>query len=279
MTTTLAPATVPSWRAEPFRIFFPLAMVIGSYGVGHWIFYQTGLVAEYSCLFHGMIQTQAFVIALALGFLLTAIPRRTQSAPATVAEIVALAGALFGVVVAATVDRWVVAEVAYVAMLAILLRFAVRRFRSGQGGRRPPAAFVVLPIGLLHGFAGAVLLGGYFAGVVESWAFGLGRLCVEQGVVLCLAIGAGNLVLPLMSGATPPADLGSSPRETWRAVAFAGVGATVFASLVAETRGATFWAPVVRGVVVALALPDRRERGDRRAVRACIANSPGWRSG
>jgi hypothetical protein len=34
-------------RAEPFRIFFPLAFLLGVAGVGHWILYTTGGIAGY----------------------------------------------------------------------------------------------------------------------------------------------------------------------------------------------------------------------------------------
>jgi uncharacterized protein involved in response to NO len=245
----------PLWRAEPFRVFFPLAMLAGSYGVGHWVLYATGILTEYSCLFHGLIQTQAFVIALVLGFLLTAIPRRTQTQPADASEVFALVGAVMLILVAATIERWVLAEASYVAAILLLLRFAVRRFMGSAAGRRPPAAFVLIPLGLLHGLIGAGLLIATFADWIDVGAVRLGRLFVEQGVILCLAIGAGSLVLPLMSGSSPPPDLGSSPRETRRAVAYAAVGLAIMGSLLAEWNGAERWAAIARGLLVAGALP------------------------
>src|SRR5262245_39168951 len=117
-----------SWCREPFRIFFPVGVLLTWIGIGHWLFYATGLTATYSCLFHGLVQMQAFLMAFAVGFLLTALPRRTQTAPPSAAEMWAFTVLLLVVVGAATAGRWVLAELAYGMLFVLLLQFALRRF-------------------------------------------------------------------------------------------------------------------------------------------------------
>src|SRR6185436_20799084 len=102
-------------------------------------------------LFHGLVQVQAFLMAFALGFLFTAIPRRTSSAPPSALELGVAVVSLCVVVAAATAERWVLVELAYAILFMLLLQFAVRRFLGGDAGRRPPAAFVLIPIGMQHG--------------------------------------------------------------------------------------------------------------------------------
>jgi uncharacterized protein involved in response to NO len=239
-------------RREPFRLFFPLGVVLAWGGVGHWLTYSVGLTTTYSCRAHGLVQVQGFLLAFATGFLLTAIPRRTQSAPPSAATIAAAALALVVGAAAALAERWTVAEAATIATMCTIVGFAVRRFTAASSGRRPPAAFVLVPAGFAQGVAGAVLVAGW----VDLGGFGLrlGRLLVEQGLFLSLVAGVGGLVLPLMAGADPPADLGSSRRERRRAVAYAALGAVVLATLVAEAAGAERAAPIARGVAVAAAL-------------------------
>jgi hypothetical protein len=82
------------------------------------------------------------------------------------------------------------------------------------------------------------------------WSMHFGKLLVEQGVFLCFVVGIGSLVLPLMSGMAPPADLGSSPAERRKAFAYAGAGLLILASFVWEQIGWTRAAPALRGVVV-----------------------------
>lgn len=250
----LPAAAISRWRSEPYRLFFPLGVLFAWIGVGHWLTYAIGVTTTYSCRFHGLVQMQAFMMAFAIGFLLTALPRRTQSPLVGRLEMAALAAALIVTVGAAIIDSWILAEIAYAAMFVLLIQFALRRFFTGKAGRRPPAAFVLLPIAALQGLAGATLIAAAEANAVLPSSGHLGVLLVEQGVFLCLAIGVGSLVLPLMSGAPPPPDLGSAPRETWKALAYAAAGIAIFASLLLEQLGFERSGPLFRAMVVAIGL-------------------------
>ena len=239
-------------RQEPFRLFFPLGTLLAWVGVGHWLLYGIGATATYSCLAHGIVQVEAFLLAFAVGFLLTALPRRTSSPSPATWEILAIAAALVVTAAAAMLDRLLVSQAAYALVFLLLLRFALVRFLGGAGARRrPPAAFVLIPIAVLQGLAGAVLLALSTFPEGPLAAEALGRLLVGQGVFLCLIMGVGSLILPLMGGAAPPADLGSSPRETKRAVAYAAAGLTVVASLFLEQAGGETAGPLLRALAVA----------------------------
>ena len=142
------------WRSEPFRIFFPLGVLFAWVGVGHWLTYALEVTTTYSCKVHGLVQMQAFMMAFATGFLLTAVPRRTQTPTATRAEMTALIAALIVTTLAAITDSWVISESAYAALFVLLGQFALRRFLGRAAGRRPPAAFVLVPVAALQGFGG-----------------------------------------------------------------------------------------------------------------------------
>jgi hypothetical protein len=136
----------------------------------------------------------------------------------------------------------------------LLLQFAIRRFAGRSAGRRPPAAFVLIPLGFIHGVAGAALIAVSTTPTAPVWMMGLGRLFVEQGVFLCFVVGIGSLVLPLMAGMPPPPDLGSSPREIRKALAYGAAGVMIFASLVLEQGGWVRAGPILRAATVALGL-------------------------
>jgi uncharacterized protein involved in response to NO len=192
---------------------------------------------------------QAFMPALAVGFLLTALPRRTQSAAPTRGEMALAASLLVVGAVSALTERALAAEGAYLALLLLLARFAGTCLRAAGARRRPPAAFVLVPLALLNGAVGGVLLA---AGGAQAVA--LGRLLVEQGVFLCLLLGIGALVLPLVGGRTPPADVDRSPRERMRLFLYLGLGLSVDATLVAEVAGLGSAAPIARALVVSVGL-------------------------
>jgi uncharacterized protein involved in response to NO len=244
----------PLWRAEPFRIFFPLGVVLAWVGVSHWLLYGTGWRATYSCELHGFVQMQAFMMSFAVGFLFTALPRRTGSAPPSALEMIVMVAALVAAAGGALTERWWLGQAGYAGVFVLLLQFAVRRFLGRGATRRPPAAFVLIPLAMAQGLAGCALIAAVSLGALAPWAMSFGKLLVEQGVFLCLVIGVGSLILPLMGGVAPPPDLGSSPRETRKAVAYGAAGLLVFVSFIVEQSGWTRAGPLLRAVVVAVAL-------------------------
>jgi len=239
------------WRSEPFRLFFPLGVLLAWVGIGHWLLYSLGVTQTYSCQLHGLVQMQGFMMAFAVGFLLTAIPRRTQTGPPAAAEMTLLAAALIATTAAAVAERWVAAETAYLVVFGAVLRFALQRLRAAAGARRPPAAFVLVPFAIFHGVVGGLLVLAATLPGVPGTLMALGRLLVEQGVFLCLVVGVGALVLPLMAGAPPPPDLGATPAEKRKAIVYAGGGIAIAVSLVLEWVGYERLGPILRAGVVA----------------------------
>jgi uncharacterized protein involved in response to NO len=222
-------------------------------GVGHWISYATGITTSYSCETHGFIQMQSFLMAFAVGFLLTAVPRRTRTPPPSAWEVVVFVAVLIATTVAAWLEHWAAAQISYGLTFLFLLQFALRRFLASEA-RRPPAAFVLIPLGILHGMIGAACIALATLNLQAPALMQLGKLLVEQGVFLCFVLGVGSLVLPLMSGAPPPPDLGSSPHERRKAIAYGAAGVAIFLSLFMEHSGWIRSAPLLRALVVATAL-------------------------
>ncbi len=74
-------AAAPVWRRQPYRVFFPLGLLLAWCGVVHWLLHGLGVLPDYRPVFHAITQIQGFMMCFAVGFLLTAIPRRTGTAP------------------------------------------------------------------------------------------------------------------------------------------------------------------------------------------------------
>lgn len=245
-------------RAEPFRLFFPLAFLLGIVGVAHWVLFTTGLISHYLRRFHGVTQTQSFLLAFAAGFLCTAIPRRTRTAPATWIELGALLVLLPAVSLATLFEYDGLGQAAYAAALLTLAQFAVRRFfdagpghpiaLDSAGPRRPPPSFAMVPVGFVAGLAGAALI---VVGrrAASNWALILGERLTFEGVFICLTLGVGAFFLPLAGRGEAAPDVG--PGRRWHAVAYAAAAAGVFVSLVVEAAG---WPRAGAGLCGAIAL-------------------------
>lgn len=260
-----APASIPAasvpqldLRDEPFRVFFPLAFLIGAGGVFHWILYGTGLLTRYLASFHAVTQTQSFLLAFAAGFLLTAVPKRTRTAPATVLEIGALIIAIPAISLTELLDYPQIAQALYALSIALLVQFAVRRFLARSAGRRPPASFVLVPIGLLAGVVGALLRIASARGLVPSWLGSLGRSFAFEGVFTCLVLGIGGFFFLLTLRGQPPADLGKTPGESRKAILFGLAGLGVIGSLVVQELGFVRPGLLLRAAIATLVIVSVR---------------------
>jgi uncharacterized protein involved in response to NO len=195
-------------RREPFRAFFPLGLFLGAAGMVPWLFFGRGMLHAWPGLTHSLIMTQAFLVALAVGFLGTMLPRRANSAPLAHAELVVLAVALVGIPVAAQSGSVAATEVAFLIVLVTLGQYVVRSLRRARTSapRRPPPSFVLLPLGVTLGATGAVLLILEDLHVLPGWAFLLGRQLAQQGLMLGLLLALVPMLAPILAHGAAPAD-------------------------------------------------------------------------
>jgi len=172
------------------------------------------IIPDYRPIFHAMTQVQGFLTCMAAGFLLTMVPRRTESAPASAATIVVCAIAPVATAVAAWFQWWNLSQAAWLAAALALAGFSLRRFHGSGSGRRPPAGFIWISFGLVMGIAGALISLVY--GSLDpqyAWLHAVASDLVLQGLFLGFVLGAGSLALPLMTRDGAPPDLGATPGD------------------------------------------------------------------
>ena len=66
---------ISRWAAEPFRVFFPMAILLGVLGVSMWPLYFFGVISFYPGMNHSRVLAFGFFGSFMMGFLLTALPR------------------------------------------------------------------------------------------------------------------------------------------------------------------------------------------------------------
>jgi uncharacterized protein involved in response to NO len=212
----LQPYAPPAWLdvRDPWRVFFPMGVVLAWSGVVHWLLFATGATDRYLSVFHATVQIQGFMTSIAVGFLYTFVPRRTGTAPPSRVEMVAGVAAPIAVTIAAWQERWAIAQALWAAGAVIVTAFVVRRLRSPGGAGRVPGVFVWVPLALLSGIAGAALVA--VAAVLgphevpEIWQLGRGLLL--QGFVSALVVGVGGTMLPALTRGEPAPGTAASPR-------------------------------------------------------------------
>lgn len=225
-------------RRSPYRLFFPLGLLLAIAGVGHWLLHAIGLLDDYRPVFHAMTQVQGFLLSFAVGFLLTMLPRRTKTDPPALATIGVLAVGLVGTVTAAAFGAWALSQVFFLTVMGTLLGFAVTRLSRRRAGRRPPVGFVWIPIAFGFGIGGSVLTGlAGFLGMDRHIALhDLGRGLVLQGMFTAMILGVGGLALPLMTRGEAPADDSGTIHDRARRAAHLVAAALLLGTFVFESQ-------------------------------------------
>ncbi|PIQ85058.1 MAG: hypothetical protein COV74_10705 [Candidatus Omnitrophica bacterium CG11_big_fil_rev_8_21_14_0_20_45_26] len=191
---------------EPYRLFFPYAIVLGMIGVSHWLLYALGWISNYSGFFHSSIQMLGYMSCFIFGFLLTAMPRFIDAPRCSPQELAAFFLLMTVIWVSLCTHHPVLAETSFILFLICFLRFIVKRIRIKQTEKhhdhpvRPPTEFVWIPVAVLHGLFGATLLIAGQLGWVSPRLLLVARLMLEQGFLLCIVIGVGGFLGPRLMG-------------------------------------------------------------------------------
>jgi uncharacterized protein involved in response to NO len=248
---------------EPYRVLFPLGVLFGVTGVGHWLSYAAGWSPHYSGFLHAGVQMQAYITAFIAGFLMTFVPRVTSTRPASPLESSLVVGLLVAVWALLMNGLWVLAQAAFVSVLAVLLAFLLSRVAGRRGAGkgvaapkpRPPVELVWVPFALLLGLLGAVLLAGGQAGWLPVRALSVGRPMLQEGFVLAVVVGVGGFLAPRVMGTyrlpKPAPDGAGASGGARRSLALHGAGGLLLlASFVLEGVGQRPAAYLLRAVLV-----------------------------
>ena len=259
MTLPLSPpaGSAPEWRRDPYRVFFPLGVLLAWAGVLHWFLLAIGAIHEYRSIFHAFAQIEGFMTCFAVGFLFTLIPRRTATAPPAAWQMAVAMAAPVAVVICAWFERWALSQVPWLLLMAVLIQFAVSRFRSPGAGLRIPNSFVWVVLALLMGVGGSILAGvGAALGEDKFWLHEVGRAVVLQGMFTGLVLGVGGMLLPVITRGVPPLAGAAGSTRAKLLHLFAGLAfvATFFLEALVSVRlGFALRAAIVLAVLLASA--------------------------
>ena len=248
---------------EPFRLFFPIGALLGVLGVSLWPLYYAGLITTYPAMAHARLMIEGFIASFIIGFLGTAGPRITSTRHFSRGELITLltldlfsAGLHFG-------GSHRAGDILFIFCLAAFLFVIGKRFVRRKDS--PPPNFALVALGLLNGFAGALLLA-LFENKVYSAQYRIGALLLEQGFVLLPILGVAPFLLARLLDLPSVGELPESralpPGWIARAIFAAAIGLMVDLTFVTESIGLTATAGWARlGVVLVYLIGSMPRRG------------------
>lgn len=225
---------------EPFRLFFPWAVVSGMLGTSLWILFYGGRLTFHPGQAHARLMIEGMGGGFALGFLATALPRMLGAPGFSTLATSVLLGLHAAAMGAHLGNHAALGDGLFAAALSVFALGAARKFR--QRDDLPPPALVLAAIGFCGAMVAAWLLAfspGFLSGSYTGQR--LVRLLLYEGFLLLSALGVGAFLLPrilrLESRQTFPEH--RSPNRTWLVAALgaAATGGVVVASLAVEAAG------------------------------------------
>jgi uncharacterized protein involved in response to NO len=235
--------------AEPFRIFFPLGLLLGVIGVALWPLFVWHAIDFYPANAHARLMIEGLMGSFIIGFLGTAGPRQLDARSLGAVEIFALFALQLLSASLHLAQNQTAGDTVFLVLLLLFLGMMGKRALTAQD--LPPPHFVLVLFGFLSAIVGIFLIVGANSMARSAFANQLGSLMLNEGFVLFPILGVGAFFFPkLLGGARPgPADLQIGAR-LWakRATIAALTGLVIWGSFVLEALGWARSAAIVRGL-------------------------------
>lgn len=197
---------------DPYRWLFPIGMLFGIVGTGLWVLHWGRFIRAYPGIPHAEIMMGGFLLTMAVGFLMTAIPKFTGTASAMAWEQRLAGIAAAGLLATALLPDRLGFHIGLLITGILLIRFAAVRFLRAHF--QPPPSFLFVGFGCGATLFSAVILIGHDA----QWALHptlvlFARQLLVYGVWLFFVLGIGTQLIPALLGTRPAqrATLGASP--------------------------------------------------------------------
>ncbi|OGQ04281.1 MAG: hypothetical protein A2W61_02930 [Deltaproteobacteria bacterium RIFCSPLOWO2_01_44_7] len=243
---------------DTYQWFFPLGIVFGVLGVGVWILFWLQKIHFYPSPLHSELMIGGFFLTVAIGFLMTAIPRFTNTHSASFMEIgVAFLIALFLLVSAFLANRFWFYLVLFLEIL-LLVRFAVSRFFRSL--LHPPPSFVLVGFGIFLVLLATFLL--LLQALLDQPLAFFSQQFLWHGFPLFLILGIGTRLIPFILGTTPkvvtplqaPTPFSTSSLDKKGILRFGIYGLLILLSFPLETSVSLVAGKILRAGVVTFIL-------------------------
>ncbi|MCB9707302.1 MAG: NnrS family protein [Myxococcales bacterium] len=242
-------------NTDPYQWLFPLGIVYGLTGVGLWILFKCGLIARYPGPLHAELMMGGFFLAVASGFLMTAVPRFTGTAKATFYETVLVCALTCLALSAAVLGASAVFHGVLTLWIGSLGVFGLSRVRHFM--YTPPPSFMLVGFGLSFGFLGSIVLLFSDLALTAPLLVRLARQLLLYGMCLGIVLGIGSQLLPMLMGTRtrPMANVAPTLMNPIGAVRgarimFALAGVLLLISFVIEVWVSIQWAWFLRSLLL-----------------------------
>ncbi|MCP4911688.1 MAG: NnrS family protein [Oligoflexia bacterium] len=181
---------IEKYCKDPFKLFFPVALLCLLYGAMLWVFHSLLDIGEFPLERHANIFFGGYLFFSIMGFLLTAIPQFTKSQPLSKNEL--FLSVLTMILILC--NYFLESNYFWHSLsfgLTLLGIFIISRIKYRK--ENPPYAFIFVLLGIIIGLTGTILIG---LNINEA----LGKTLFFDGMVNSFIIGIGTRLIPGILG-------------------------------------------------------------------------------
>lgn len=179
------------FQKEAYFYLFNLGVAAASLGVLLWLGFYTGLINTYPLQAHGNIMFFSFLFSFVMGFLMTAIPKMTRSAPTSNYEILTALALCSSHLILGFTFYSAYSIYIYPLQLVFLSVFILKRFLKTR--RIPFAGFIFLPFAFALAFFGIIWTLFFASGDLKYFYIFCG-----EAFILNLICGIGARLVPVI---------------------------------------------------------------------------------
>lgn len=201
---------------EPFRIFFPIGMLIGIAGVALWPLFYSGWLTFYPVNAHTRLMIEGFTGFFIFGFLMTAGPRLLGVKAFTSISVYSILALGCVSSLAHLLNHSVIGDLFFAAAILWTLLNARSAFSNRQD--TPPPGFPLAALGMLCGLFGSLALAASSSIYPNAIIFQLGKILLYQGFTMLPVVGVGAFFFPRILGGANKHDFPEMmvPNDEWR---------------------------------------------------------------
>lgn len=223
------------WLAsEPYRVFFPAAILAGMIGVLLWPLFYSNHLSFYPSFAHARLMIEGFVGGFAVGFLGTALPKMLSVPALRVWQVALLFVLFFSYNTAHLFGEIRLGDGLFTIMMLAMI--ACIGMRVIHRKKLPPPGMLLAGMGLLCGAFGA-LWGSLFTFDGSIYVTAFAYRLLYQAFILLPLLGVGTFIFPMILGT--PNKSAALIGEKWRnkSLEAALIGGLIIASYWIEIKG------------------------------------------